>query len=85
MSAKTGKGKLSLIVPAYNEEDRIEAVLLSYCNSFPDQEIVVVCNGCKDKTPNIVRSLRSKYSQIKLLDFEEKLGKGGVSQKRFGS
>ena len=77
-SAKSGKGKLSLIVPAYNEEGRIESVLLSYCRSFPSQEIVVVCNGCKDKTPNIVRGLRSKYPQIKLLNLKEKRGKGGA-------
>jgi glycosyltransferase involved in cell wall biosynthesis len=77
-SAKTDRGKLSLIIPAYNEEGRIESVLLSYCHALPGQEIVVVCNGCRDKTPSIVRGLRSKYRQIKVLDFKEKRGKGGA-------
>lgn len=76
MFVETDSDKLSLIIPAYNEEGRIESVLLDYCNYFPNQEIIVVCNGCGDNTPNIVRRLCSKYSQIKFLDFEEKLGKG---------
>ena len=76
MFVETDSDNLSLIIPAYNEEDRIESVLLDYCNYFPNQEIIVVCNGCRDNTPNIVRRLCSKYSQIKFLDFEEKLGKG---------
>lgn len=70
--------KVSLIIPAYNEEDRIETVLSNYCNHFPNQEIIVVCNGCTDDTPNIIRKLCSKYPQIKLLNFESKLGKGGA-------
>jgi len=76
MFSEIDSDKLSLIVPAYNEEDRIESVLLNYCNYFPNQEIIVVCNGCSDNTPNIVRRLCSKYPQIKFLNFEDKLGKG---------
>ena len=69
---------LSIIIPAYNEEARIETVLSNYCDHFPNQEIVVVCNGCTDDTPNIIGGLCSKYLQIKALCFEEKLGKGGA-------
>ena len=69
---------LSIVIPAYNEEVRIETVLSTYCDHFPNQEIVVVCNGCTDTTPAIVNRLCLKYSQIKALCFEEKLGKGGA-------
>ena len=69
---------LSIVIPAYNEEARIETVLLNYCNHFLNQEIIVVCNGCTDTTPNIVSGLCSKYSQIKFLCFKNKLGKGGA-------
>lgn len=69
---------LSIVIPAYNEEGRIETVLSNYCDHFPNQEIVVVCNGCTDDTPNIVGKLSSKYLQIRALYFEEKLGKGGA-------
>jgi len=53
-------------------------MLLHYCRCFPGQEIIVVCNGCRDRTLNIVKRLCSEYSQLKLLAFEENLGKGGA-------
>ena len=68
--------KTSVIVPAYNEEGRIETVILNYANSFPDAEIIVVCDGT-DNTKNIIRKKSKKYPNIKLLSFEKKLGKGG--------
>ena len=69
---------LSVVIPAYNEEARIETILSTYCDHFPNQQIVVVCNGCTDTTPAIVNRLSLKYSQIKTLFFEKKLGKGGA-------
>ncbi|MBW1717438.1 MAG: glycosyltransferase family 2 protein [Deltaproteobacteria bacterium] len=69
---------LSIVIPAYNEEARIENVVSNYCDHFPGQEIVVVCNGCTDHTPHIISRLCSKYSQIRALSFEENLGKGGA-------
>ena len=76
---------LSIVIPAYNEEARIETVLSNYCDYFPNQEIVVVCNGCTDDTPNIVGGLSSKYLQIRALCFKEKLGKGGAIIEGFKS
>ncbi len=67
---------ISIIIPAYNEEKRIETILLNYSNHFQDQEIIVVCDGT-DKSQNIVGKLSEKYPNIKLLRFEKKLGKGG--------
>lgn len=74
---------LSLIIPAYNEKGRIETVVLNYANHFADQEIIVVCNGCIDNTAVIVSNLCAKYSNIKHLDFQEKLGKGGAITEGF--
>lgn len=51
---------------------------MNYCDHFPNQEIIVVCNGCTDSTPRIIEELCSKHLQIKPLRFEEKLGKGGA-------
>jgi len=52
--------KLSILVPAYNEENRIKKTLLEY-NSFlqknyDDYEIIVICDGCYDQTPTIVHA-----------------------------
>ena len=69
---------LSLVIPAYNEEARIESVVKNICDQFPGQEIIVVCNGCIDNTADLLNSLRSRYQQIKVLNFPQKLGKGGA-------
>lgn len=61
MFVETDSDKLSPIIPAYNEEGRIESVSLDYCNHFPNQEIIVVGNGCSDSTANTVRRLCSEY------------------------
>ncbi len=72
------KGGLSLIIPAYNEEQRIEPVLLHLCQYFKNQEIIVVCNGCVDGTQALVRRLSNDYPQIILLHFDHKIGKGAA-------
>lgn len=65
---------ISVIVPAYNEEDRIEKTLEEYSKglkSVGDFEIIVVCDGCKDRTAEIA----AKYAKV--LTFPNRLGKGG--------
>lgn len=65
----------SLVIPAYNEEERIGNLLLSL-NMIKDRfhEIVVVCDG-NDRTPDIVRAMSSTF---KVIEFSNKLGKGGA-------
>lgn len=78
---------LSLIIPAYNEERRIEKTLKSYDEYIKEKiksyEILVVCDGCTDKTPSIVHKFSKKNKHIKLLRFPQKLGKGGGITKGF--
>jgi len=59
-----------IIIPAYNEESRIETVLTKYCDHFQNWGKIVVCDGT-DSTLSIVR-------KISLLNFEEGLGKGAL-------
>lgn len=48
--------KYSIIVPAYNAEDRIKKVLGSItCQEFKDYELIVVCDSCTDNTEKIAR------------------------------
>ena len=65
---------ISVIVPAYNEENRIKKTLEKLKNENVD-EIVVVCDG-KDKTAKI-----SKKFDVKVLEFDERLGKGNAIKK----
>lgn len=47
---------ISVIIPAYNEENYIRKTLHSIKNqSFQDFEVIVVTNGCTDATEEIVR------------------------------
>jgi glycosyltransferase involved in cell wall biosynthesis len=76
--------KLSLIIPAYNEENRISNILESYVQFFKevkikkgidDFEILVVVNGSKDRTEEIVKGFSKKYKEIRYLNFKQG-GKG---------
>jgi len=75
--------KISIIIPAYNEEKRIKNTLETYLKFFKnlkkkkvlDFEILVVLNACKDKTLEIVRKIKKGNKELKYLDFE-KSGKG---------
>lgn len=73
--------RISLIIPAYNEEKRIKRTLLDYNrflqNNYNDYEIIVVCDGCSDQTPIIVKNFTENNNRIILLEFEHRLGKGG--------
>ena len=74
--------KLSLVIPAYNEENRIGRTLDDYGSYFfdklgDDYEIFVVLNGCRDRTLDVVREYSKKYPTIKYVDIKEAIGKGG--------
>ena len=78
--------RVSIIIPAYNEGERIGKILEEYCEFFRKKkeiiEILVVLNACKDNTLKIVREFSEKYSEIKYLDFEPG-GKGFAITKGF--
>lgn len=75
--------KVVIVIPAYNEGDRIGKCLEDYIDFFGklkkdkviDYEIVVVLNGCKDNTNEVVESFRVNNKEVVILDFEES-GKG---------
>ncbi|MGH7968754.1 MAG: glycosyltransferase, partial [Limisphaerales bacterium] len=74
---------LLLLIPAYNEERRIEPVLREFAQYFENQfkgkfQLVVVLNGCRDNTLGVVRRVAAEFPSIKALDFPEPIGKGGA-------
>lgn len=69
--------RISIIVPAYNEEERIKGTIDNLIRDFPGQEIIVVCDGA-DKSRDIVKSLSLESLNISLLSFDRRLGKGGA-------
>lgn len=74
---------LLLLIPAYNEEDRIEPVLREVAGYFRDHydgkvQIVVVLNGCRDNTLAIVQRLAKDFPAISWQDHPAPIGKGGA-------
>ena len=74
---------LLLLIPAYNEERRIEPVLRDYARFFREQyrgkfQMVVVLNGCRDNTLGVVRRVAADYPEIGVLEFPDPIGKGGA-------
>lgn len=74
---------LLLLIPAYNEERRIEPVLRDYARYFQEQyrgkfQLVVVLNGCRDNTPGAVQRVGAEFPSISALEFKEPIGKGGA-------
>ena len=74
---------LLLLIPAYNEERRIEPVLRDYARYFKDHyqgkfQLVVVLNGCTDNTLGVVQHVGADYPALSALEFREAIGKGGA-------
>ena len=68
--------RFSLVIPAYNEEQRI-IPLLDSISGF-DGELIIVCDGV-DKTAEIVGRIAAERPEpvIRCLRFDHRLGKGG--------
>lgn len=75
---------LSVIIPAYNEEKRISKTLLAMDEYLQkqvfDYEILVVSDGSKDKTAEIVTNFQKNVKNLKLIDNQENHGKGWVTK-----
>ena len=55
--------KLSIVIPAYNEEEGIVETLKQLISSFPDSEIIVVDDGSTDSTVEYV----TNFETVKLI------------------
>jgi len=66
--------KLSIVIPAYNEEKYIIVPLMSLSKqSFTNFEIIVCLNNCTDNTREVVEEVRSKTGMdIKIVEEKRK-------------
>jgi glycosyltransferase involved in cell wall biosynthesis len=71
--------KLSIIIPAYNEQTSLEALIIKVTKvALPEnyhKEIIIINDCSKDSTLKIARNLESQYSEIKILNNNVNLGK----------
>lgn len=72
--------KYSIIIPAYNEAARLGATLdrvLSYIAAQHwDAEVVVVNDGSRDATPDLVKSYAQHWPAVRLIENPGNRGKG---------
>ncbi len=81
--------KLTIVVPAYNEEHRIGRMLDAYLPFFTekyadDVEFIVVVNGSTDDTVKVVTEFCEKYPQLRVVLEPRPIGKGGAVMEGFG-
>jgi glycosyltransferase involved in cell wall biosynthesis len=74
---------LLLLIPAYNEEARIEPVLRLYADFFRRNysgtfQLLVVLNGCRDNTLGVVQRVARDFPSVLWMDFPAPIGKGGA-------
>jgi len=71
---------LSIIIPAYNESERLPSSLREINNYLKNvdynYEIIVVNDGSQDDTAQIVRNMMSTVNNLRLIDDKENHGKG---------
>jgi glycosyltransferase involved in cell wall biosynthesis len=78
-----GSGSLAILIPAYNEEERIGKTLEDYLDylegGYPGQYVVVVVlNGCRDRTMEVVRRYQATSRHLEFIDIAAPVGKGGA-------
>jgi glycosyltransferase involved in cell wall biosynthesis len=74
---------LLLLIPAYNEERRIEPVLRDYAQFFGKNysgkfQLVVILNGCTDNTLAVVQKVAAEFPAVRADEFKKPIGKGGA-------
>ncbi|HKM59975.1 MAG TPA: glycosyltransferase family 2 protein, partial [Candidatus Bathyarchaeia archaeon] len=73
--------KLSIVIPAYNEEKRIRRTLECLVDQFNGSCEILIVSESKDKTNDIVTEFSKNSAVVKLLASNNRLGKGGAFKK----
>lgn len=80
--------KLSIVVPAYNEDRTIGEMLSKLINlelSPVEKEIIVVNDGSSDTTHEVIERIKQHYPQIVVIHHAKNKGKGAAVRTGFGS
>ncbi len=84
---KNLKGKVSVIIPSYNEGMRIEDSIKETMRTFDDfgcqYEIIVVDDGSYDNTPEVLKRISKNHPQVIAVENKKNFGKGRALKKGF--
>ncbi|GAC1436479.1 MAG: hypothetical protein PVS3B3_30680 [Ktedonobacteraceae bacterium] len=59
--------RVVVLVPAHNEEATIQRTVESLCNqTYPIQQIIVLCDNCTDRTEEVVKFMQRRNRRIKV-------------------
>ena len=80
MDLAPGIPGVSIVIPAWNEEDRLQRTLDQYLPALEERgdpfEVIVVVDGVRDRTAEVAERYRDRH--VRVLKFPHKLGKGGA-------
>ena len=65
---------ISIVIPFFNEEENVEAVLKETRAANPQAEIIAVNDGSRDATESLIR----KFSDVRLISFPKNLGQSAA-------
>jgi len=80
-------GKITVIMPAYNESDvivrNVNETIRTFDSFRVNYEIIIIDDGSTDETWNKIRELESKFSSVKATRNMKNYGKGRALKKGF--
>ena len=75
--------KLSVVMPCYNERKTIRDIVAQVLSQPFDIELLIVDDGSKDGTRDILAELAAQYPQVRVLLQEKNQGKGAALRRGF--
>jgi glycosyltransferase involved in cell wall biosynthesis len=89
MKTEEGTRGLSIFFPAYNDSGTIASLVITALRTArrltPDHEVIVVNDGSKDGTAEILDELASIYPQVRIVHHEKNRGYGGALRSGFAT
>lgn len=80
---------LSAVVPAWNEADNVEEVVGGLLAALPSVaerfEVVVVDDGSRDRTPEVLSALAARDARVRIVRHEKNLGYGAALRSGFAA
>jgi glycosyltransferase involved in cell wall biosynthesis len=75
--------KLSVVIPAYNEEATIEEIVERVHQTPFQKEVLIVDDASTDGTPKLLRALAERFPEVRLLEHRVNRGKGAALRTGF--
>ena len=78
---------LSIFFPAYNDSGTIASMVLNALLTAraltPDHEVIVINDGSRDRTPQILDELARVYPEVRIVHHQKNRGYGGALRSGF--